>query len=182
MSRIGKQSIILSEKIRTAIKNNLVTVAGPRGELSQKISKLIEVKIQESSEIRVLSLHRLSDTKQCQQVHGLSRTLINNMVIGVTEGFSKQLEIQGVGYRSQLDGKKLVLSVGFSHQVIVDPPAGIDIKVNNNTNILISGIDKEMVGQVAAKIRAIRPPEPYKGKGIRYKGEIVKKKVGKAGK
>jgi large subunit ribosomal protein L6 len=182
MSRIGKQSIILSEKIKTTIKNNIVTIKGPKGELSQEISKSIGIQLQESSTNQILSLYVLNNTKQSKQLHGLSRTLISNMMIGVTEGFSKHLEIQGVGYRSQIDGKKLVLNVGFSHQVTIEPPVNINIKVENNINIIISGIDKEVVGQVAATIRAIRPPEPYKGKGIRYKGEIIKKKVGKAGK
>jgi large subunit ribosomal protein L6 len=182
MSRIGKQSIILSEKITTTIKKNIVTIKGPKGELSQEISKLIGIQLQESSTNQILSLYVLNNTKKSKQLHGLSRTLVSNMMIGVTEGFSKHLEIQGVGYRSQIDGRKLVLSVGFSHQVTIEPPVNINIKVENNINIIISGIDKEVVGQVAATIRAIRPPEPYKGKGIRYKGEIIKKKIGKAGK
>nr|YP_009628826.1 ribosomal protein L6 [Balbiania investiens]QBX88609.1 ribosomal protein L6 [Balbiania investiens] len=182
MSRIGKQCIILSEKIKTTIKENIVTIRGPKGELSQEISKLIGIKLQESSTSQILSLYVINNTKQSKQLHGLSRTLISNMMIGVTEGFSKYLEIQGIGYRSQIDGKNLVLSVGFSHPVTIEPPVNINIKVENNINIIVSGIDKELVGQVAATIRAIRPPEPYKGKGIRYRGEIIKRKVGKAGK
>lgn len=182
MSRIGKRSITLSEKINTEINNNFITIKGPKGELSQVIPDLINVTLSEESNQRILIVTTKKTTKKAQQLHGLSRTLINNMVIGVSEGFSKNLEIQGVGYRAQIDGKKLILNVGYSHPVIIDPPTKIAIKVENNTNIIISGINKEMVGQVAAKIRAIRPPEPYKGKGIRYKNEIVKKKIGKAGK
>lgn len=182
MSRIGKQIIALSDKIDTRIENNLVIVKGPKGELSQTISELISVNLEKDNNTKIIRVTTNTSTKKAQQLHGLSRTLINNMVIGVSQGFSKHLEIQGVGYRAQMDGRKLVLNVGYSHPVILDPPKDISIKVDNNTNLTISGIDKEMVGQIASKIRAIRPPEPYKGKGIRYKAEIVKKKIGKAGK
>nr|BBI37225.1 50S ribosomal protein L6 [Palmaria palmata] len=182
MSRIGKKGIILSEKIDTTIKDSLVTVKGPKGELSQTISSLIHVRVNNIDQNKVLQITTVEDTKKAQQLHGLSRTLINNMVIGVSSGFSKELEIQGVGYRSQMDGRKLILNVGYSHPVTINPPADISIQVQNNTKIEVKGIDKAVVGQIAAKIRSVRPPEPYKGKGIRYKGEVVKKKIGKAGK
>lgn len=182
MSRIGKQCIVLSKAINTKIVESIITVEGPKGTLSHKIHDLIEINLSENDNSQTIMVTTKNSTKQAQQLHGLSRTLINNMVVGVSEGFTKYLEIQGVGYRSQMDGRKLILNVGYSHPVIIEPPAEISIKVNNNTNIEITGIDKAVVGQLAAKIRSIRPPEPYKGKGIRYKGELVKKKIGKAGK
>nr|QHO64123.1 ribosomal protein L6 [Lympha mucosa] len=182
MSRIGKKAIILSNQINVIIKANIVTIEGPKGKLSQQISKFIRVSVEILNNNQILSIIPENNSKVSQQLYGLSRTLINNMVIGVTEGFSKFLEIQGVGYRSQMDGNKLILNVGYSHPVVITPPNEIFIKVENNVNIIVSGINKEIVGQIASKIRAIRPPEPYKGKGIRYRGEIVKKKVGKAGK
>nr|YP_009293988.1 ribosomal protein L6 [Ahnfeltia plicata]AOM65676.1 ribosomal protein L6 [Ahnfeltia plicata]UAT97203.1 ribosomal protein L6 [Ahnfeltia plicata]UAT97408.1 ribosomal protein L6 [Ahnfeltia plicata] len=178
MSRIGKQVILIPDKISTKIENNRVVIKGPKGELSYILSPLINIR----QENNILKLARVDNSKNSLALYGLSRTLINNMIMGVSEGFSKKLEIQGVGYRSQMDGKNLILNVGYSHAVQIDPPKGIDITVDNNTNITISGINKEIVGQIAAKIREVRPPEPYKGKGIRYQGEIVRKKVGKAGK
>nr|YP_010873226.1 ribosomal protein L6 [Nemalion vermiculare]WGV34388.1 ribosomal protein L6 [Nemalion vermiculare] len=182
MSRIGKKSITLLKTIEADVKDNLVTVKGPKGILSEKISKLIKIDRQVHDDNTILLLSIAKSIKEARQLHGLSRTLINNMVIGVTDGFTKTLEIKGVGYRSQMDGKQLILNVGYSHPVIIDPPDEINIKVDNNVNIKIEGIDKSLVGQIAAKIRAVRPPEPYKGKGIRYKDEVVKKKIGKAGK
>jgi large subunit ribosomal protein L6 len=182
MSRIGKKAIILSKNIDAVINNNIVTIKGPKGEQSQKISELIHIVIEESTTIKVLRLSIQKNLKAAPSLYGLSRTLIDNMITGVTIGFSKYLEIQGVGYRSQMDGNKLILNVGYSHSIIITPPKEVIIKVENNINIIISGINKEVVGQVASNIRSIRPPEPYKGKGIRYKGEIVKKKVGKTGK
>lgn len=182
MSRIGKQCIVLSKAVNTQIIGNIITVKGPKGALSHNIHDLIKISLSNNGDRETIIVTTKNSTKQAQQLHGLSRTLINNMVIGVNEGFTKYLEIQGVGYRSQVDGRKLILNVGYSHPVVVEPPSEISIKVNNNTNIEITGIDKAVVGQLAAKIRSIRPPEPYKGKGIRYKGEVVKKKIGKAGK
>lgn len=184
MSRIGKKCIVLSKAINTKIVNSMITVEGPKGKLSHKIHDLIEISLgkDDNNDSQVIVVTTKNSSKQAQQLHGLSRTLINNMVIGVSEGFTKDLEIQGVGYRSQMDGRKLILNVGYSHPVVIEPPSEISIKVNNNTNIEVTGIDKAIVGQLAAKIRSIRPPEPYKGKGIRYKGELVKKKIGKAGK
>lgn len=182
MSRIGKRSITLSNKINTIIEDHSIIVKGPKGELSQIIPDAIQVKLHNEDNIQTLLITTKSKTKKAQQLHGLSRTLINNMVIGVSEGFSKTLDIKGVGYRAQIDGKSLILNVGYSHPVIINPPENISIKVENNTTIIVLGIDKEMVGQIAARIRAVRAPEPYKGKGIRYRNEIVKKKIGKAGK
>lgn len=182
MSRIGKKSIVLSEKINTKLINNIITIEGPKGKLSHEIPDLIIVNVKTMNNCNILMVTTKNQTKQAQQLHGLSRTLINNMVVGVSEGFSKKLEIKGVGYRSQMDGRKLVLNVGYSHPVIIEPPDEILITVQGNTNVEVTGINKAIVGQLAAKIRSIRPPEPYKGKGIRYKDEIVKKKIGKAGK
>jgi large subunit ribosomal protein L6 len=182
MSRIGKQAITLSDQINMTIEDDIIIIEGPKGKLLQKISKSINIKLEKLHKNTILFVGINNDSKESKQLHGLFRTLINNMVIGVTQGFSKSLEIQGVGYRSQMDGQKLILNVGYSHPVLIDPPEQITIQVDNNTNITVQGINKEIVGQIASKIRAIRPPEPYKGKGIRYKGEIVKKKVGKAGK
>nr|YP_009314989.1 Ribosomal protein L6 [Scinaia undulata]SCW23444.1 Ribosomal protein L6 [Scinaia undulata] len=182
MSRIGKKDIILSKQIDAKISGNTIYIKGPKGQLSQKLEGIIQVDIQATEDKKILSVKTEGNSKKAQQLHGLSRTLINNMVIGVQDGFSKSLEIRGVGYRSQMDGKKLILNVGFSHPVTIDPPSDIIIKVENSTRIIIAGANKETVGQTAAKIRAVRPPEPYKGKGIRYSGEIVKKKIGKAGK
>nr|YP_010988258.1 ribosomal protein L6 [Rhodochorton tenue]WOK79454.1 ribosomal protein L6 [Rhodochorton tenue] len=182
MSRIGKKSIVLSEKINTKLINNIITIEGPKGKLSHEIPDLIIVNVKTTNNCNILMVTTKNQTKQAQQLHGLSRTLINNMVVGVSEGFSKKLEIKGVGYRSQMDGRKLVLNVGYSHPVIIEPPDEILITVQGNTNVEVTGINKAIVGQLAAKIRSIRPPEPYKGKGIRYKDETVKKKIGKAGK
>lgn len=182
MSRIGKKGIVLSEKINTKLTNNIITIEGPKGKLSHEIPDLITVNVETINNCNILMVTTRNQTKQAQQLHGLSRTLINNMVVGVSEGFSKKLEIKGVGYRSQMDGRKLILNVGYSHPVVIEPPDEILITVKGNINVEVRGINKAIVGQLAAKIRSIRPPEPYKGKGIRYKDEIVKKKIGKAGK
>nr|QCI04428.1 ribosomal protein L6 [Antithamnion hubbsii] len=180
MSRIGKKIILLPKEITATIDNSTIHIKGPKGELSQQISKLIAIDL--NSQEGTIKLIRKDNTKKCQALHGLYRSLINNMVIGVSKGFQKKLTIQGVGYRSQTEGKNLILNVGYSHPVNIIPPNNISIKVENNTNLTISGINKETVGQIAATIRAIRPPEPYKGKGIRYEDEKVRRKVGKAGK
>jgi large subunit ribosomal protein L6 len=164
--------------VKVGYDQRVVTVKGPKGELSLRCAEPIDVKVERAS----VSVTRPNDDKRSKQLHGLTRTLIANMVLGVTTGFSKQLDIVGVGYRAQAQGKKLNVSVGFSHPVVVEPPEGIDIKVEGTTKIVVSGADKQMVGQLAAQIRAIRPPEPYKGKGIRYEGERVRRKLGKAGK
>lgn len=179
MSRIGKLPVSVPAGVTiTVADGNIVTVKGPKGELSQKISEKLSIK-QEDGQLLV---ERPSDAKEYRSLHGLSRTLINNMVLGVTEGYSKSLDVVGVGYRAQLQGKKLVLSVGYSHPVEFEEIPGITFEVPNANSIIISGIDKQLVGQVAADIRIVRPPEPYKGKGIRYSDEYVRRKAGKTGK
>lgn len=178
MARIGKIPVVIPDKITVNLKENTITIKGPKGELSRSLPDCITV-TQEENAIKVSPANTAIKS---QQIHGLYRRLIANMVLGVTKGFEKKLSLQGVGYRCQVQGKILILSVGFSHQVEIPSPDGILIAVEANTNVTISGIDKELVGQVAANIRAIRPPEPYKGKGIRYVGEYVRQKVGKAGK
>lgn len=183
MSRIGKQSIFIPNEINATIQNNYILIKGPKGELSYNIPDLIRVDLQNKNNNidTTINICPIDSTKKSRELHGLSRTLINNMIIGVTKEFHKSLEMQGVGYRCSLDQQKLILNVGYSHRVVIEPPKSISIKVNNNI-ITVSGINKELVGQVAARIRDIREPEPYKGKGIRYKNEIIKRKVGKAGK
>lgn len=177
MSRIGRQPIPLSGQVKVELQDRRVTVTGPKGQLSRELPPFVTVHLDEGQMV----VTRPSDAPKHRAMHGLTRTLLANMVTGVTEGFSKTLEIQGVGYRAQLQGSKLVLSVGYSHPVEVTPPPGISFEVDGN-RVTVRGIDKELVGQVAANIRAIRPPEPYKGKGIRYLGEYVRRKAGKAAK
>jgi large subunit ribosomal protein L6 len=175
MSRIGKQPIPLPEGVEVQVEPGLVRVKGPKGELEERISRDMTVK-QEDGQIVVA---RPSDRGEHRALHGLTRSLIYNMVQGVTEGFEKRLEIQGVGYRAQLQGAKLVMSLGYSHQVEVEAPEGIDFEVPQPTQVVVRGISKQAVGEVAAGIRKRRPLEPYKGKGIRYQGEYVARKVGK---
>jgi len=165
--------------VDVTITGNDVTVKGPKGTLSRTIAQQLSVTRQEDGSILVT---RPDDERESRSLHGLSRTLINNMVVGVTEGYSKQLEIVGTGYRAAQKGTGIELSLGFSHTVSVEAPEGIELKVDGNLKIIVSGISKEQVGEVAANIRKIRPPEPYKGKGVRYAGENVRRKVGKAGK
>lgn len=178
MSRIGKRPIDIPGKVTIAIDGQSVTVKGPKGELSRVLPG--EVAIVQEGETLLVS--RQDESRAARQRHGLCRTLVANMVEGVSQGFQRRLEIQGVGYRAQVQGRNLVLNVGYSKPVELEPPAGIQVAVENNTNVVVSGIDKEIVGNTAARIRAVRPPEPYKGKGIRYAGEAVRRKVGKAGK
>nr|QUE29219.1 ribosomal protein L6 [Erythrotrichia welwitschii] len=178
MSRIGKQVIIIPKNVEINIQGNAITVKGPQGKLSRVCNSQMELLYTGNQ----LTINKKVETKKTKQLHGLTRSLVYNMVCGVSEGFQKELEIKGVGYRSQMDGGNLILNVGYSHPVKIEPPEGIEIKVQNNTEITVKGIDKEIVGQTASKIRSIREPEPYKGKGIRYKGEYVIRKVGKAGK
>ena len=175
MSRIGKQPIAVPGGVEVSIEPELVKVKGPKGELSERKSREIEVR-QENGEIVVT---RPTDRGEHRALHGLTRSLIANMVEGVTDGFEKRLEIQGVGYRAQLQGNKLVLALGYSHPVEMEPPTGIDFEVPQPTRVVVRGISKQVVGEVAANIRKQRPPEPYKGKGIRYEGEYVMRKVGK---
>lgn len=179
MSRIGKSPIPINSEIIVKLKNKNITIEGPKGKLQHSLPNLINVE----QHTEFLLVKTKNNSKAAKELHGLSRTIINNMVIGVSKGFCKELEIQGVGYRAQIDkNKNLILNVGYSHPVNIQTPEGIKIEVNNNTNLKIQGINKEIVGQITAQIRSIRPPEPYKGKGIRYQNEIVRKKVGKAGK
>nr|YP_010338370.1 ribosomal protein L6 [Bangia atropurpurea]UNJ18320.1 ribosomal protein L6 [Bangia atropurpurea] len=178
MSRIGKKIILLPTNLITQLDGQIITVKGPKGTLSRTLPEGISLEMNDST----ILVQTNGNTKTANQLHGLSRTLISNMIEGVSNGFSKKLQIQGVGYRSQIDNKNLILSVGYSHVVTIKPPNNIEIKVENNTNITVLGIDKEVVGQVASTIRSTRPPEPYNGKGIRYQGEFVKRKAGKAGK
>lgn len=177
MSRIGKKPITLPKGVEVSIDGNLVTVKGPKGVLSQEIPASISIAQEGDS----LNLQRASDSKQERSYHGLSRALVANMVEGVSQGFERKLELVGVGYRAQMQGKKLVISIGFSHPVELDPPEGIEFEVPAATKITIKGIDKQLVGNTAAHIRAIRKPEPYKGKGIKYENEVVRRKAGKAG-
>ena len=179
MSRIGKQPIPVGQGVTVQVADGVVTVKGPKGTLSREI---VNPKIVVEQQDGALVVTRTDDEKEQRSMHGLYRTLIANMVQGVSAGFTKGLEVQGVGYRVQKQGNNLLLSVGFSHPVEVTPPPGITFEVEGNTRMLVSGIDKEQVGQVAANIRKVRPPEPYKGKGIRYQGEYVRRKAGKAGK
>ena len=185
MSRIGRAPITVPEKVQVNwTEDNLVTVKGPKGQLSQQVDPALTLSLEDGT----LSVTRPSDSKEHKAKHGLYRTLVNNMVLGVTTGFTKQLEIHGVGYRAAKVGENLVIQVGYSHPVEVQPPDGISLSVDGvdaatkATRVSVTGIDKQLVGQVAAVIRNVRKPEPYKGKGIRYTGEVVRRKAGKAGK
>ncbi len=178
MSRIGRKPIVIPAGVTLEIKDSTVTVKGPKGTLHSNISPLMSVKIENNEAL----VTRPNDEKQARSLHGLTRTLINNMVEGVTNGFKKELEIQGVGYRAAKQGKDLVMNLGYSHQVIISETDEIKIDVPEPLKIIINGIDKQKVGQFAAEVREKRPPEPYKGKGIRYAGEVVIRKEGKAGK
>lgn len=178
MSRIGNKPVIIPAGVTITQNGDDVTVKGPKGELTRKFSPNIMLNIEEG----VVTLTRPNDNKENRALHGTMRANLNNMVVGVTEGFEKSLELIGVGYRAQLQGKKLVLNVGYSHPVDFETPEGITIEVPSNTSIIVKGANKEVVGELAANIRGVRPPEPYKGKGIRYVGEHVRRKEGKTGK
>jgi len=178
MSRIGKMPVAVPAGVDVRIDGTNVTVKGSKGELTRVFHERMSFKMGDGE----LTVNRPDDTRQSKALHGLSRALLNNMVVGVTDGFSKDLEIQGVGYRAALKGRDIELQVGFSHTVVVEAPEGVTFVVPEPTKITVSGIDKEKVGEAAASIRKVRPPEPYKGKGIRYVGEYVRRKAGKAGK
>ncbi len=178
MSRIGLKPIQIPAGVEIKVTDGLVEVKGPKGTLSQDISRDFVLNIEEKEAV----LQRPSDSKEHRSLHGLYRTLIENMVIGVTEGYKKQLEIVGTGYRAQKQGNKLNLSLGFSHPLLLEDPEGITTEVPNERTIIISGIDKQLVGNYTAKIRGYRPPEPYKGKGVKYSDEHIRRKVGKTGK
>jgi len=175
LSRVGKQPITIPDGIQIEQKGEYVIVKGQKGQLEEKIHPDMKVVIKDG----VLQVERPNDDRLNRSLHGLTRSLINNMVVGLTAGFEKSLEIIGVGYRAELKGKALVLQLGFSHPIYFVPPEGITIEVPNQTKIVVKGTSKHMVGQVAAKIRSFRPPEPYKGKGVRYEGEYVRRKAGK---
>lgn len=177
MSRIGKQPITVPAGVEVQLDGNNVRVKGPKGQLARELHRDMIIKYEDGR----LTVERPSDNKMHRGLHGLTRTLLNNMVVGVTAGFHKNLELVGVGYRASKQGNKLVLAVGYSHPVEIEPEAGIDIEVPAPTKISVKGVDKEKVGALAAVIRAVREPEPYKGKGIRYEGEVIRRKVGKAG-
>ena len=178
MSRIGRLPINVPLNVDVTIDGRTVTVKGPKGSLSRSLHPDMTVSREEAS----LMVTRPTEQKTHRQLHGLTRTLVNNMVVGVTDGYRKGLEITGVGYRAALNGRKLQLNLGYSHQIEIDPPEGISFELENPTRLAVVGIDKELVGQVAAKVRSTRKPEPYKGKGVRYAGEYVRRKAGKAGK
>ena len=178
MSRIGRLPITVPSGVDVTIDGRNVTVTGPKGTLSRSLHPDMTL----SREDGTLVVTRPTEQKTHKQLHGLTRTLVNNMVVGVTDGYRKGLEITGVGYRAALNGRKLQLNLGYSHQIEIDPPEGITFEVENPTRLAVVGIDKELVGQIAAKVRATRKPEPYKGKGVRYAGEYIRRKAGKAGK
>ncbi len=177
MSRVGKVPITIPSGVEVHFEGAHITVKGPKGELSRDLIPEMKLKLSDG----VLTVERPSDLARHRSAHGLTRTLIANMVTGVSEGFAKTLELQGVGYRAQMQGSSLVLAVGFSHPVEVSPLPGIEFEVEGTTRVIVKGISKEDVGQAAADVRKVRPPEPYKGKGIRYLGEYVRRKAGKAG-
>jgi large subunit ribosomal protein L6 len=178
MSRIGKAPIPVPDKVSVSLNGLAVTVKGPKGELSRILPDGVSI----SQEGNSLQVSPLNGSRRSRERHGLSRTLVANMVEGVSQGFTRKLEIVGVGYRAAVQGTKLVVSAGYSHPVEMVPPAGVTFSVENNTSVFVSGADKELVGNEAAKVRAIRPPEPYKGKGIKYEGEKILRKAGKTGK
>jgi large subunit ribosomal protein L6 len=179
MSRIGRLPVAVPSGVDVSIDGQLVTVKGPKGELSHTVAEPISIARDDDGTLHVA---RPDDERESRSLHGLSRTLIANMVIGVTDGYAKTLEIVGTGYRVQAKGSDLEFALGFSHPVLVTPPTGITFRVETPTRFAVEGIDKQKVGEVAAKIRKLRKPDPYKGKGVRYQGEVVRRKAGKAGK
>ncbi|MCZ8523757.1 MULTISPECIES: 50S ribosomal protein L6 [Paenibacillus] len=178
MSRIGRKPITIPSGVNVTLDNTLITVKGPKGTLSRELHKDMKISVEDN----VLTVERPSDNKLHRSLHGTTRSVVQNMVSGVTDGFVKNLELVGVGYRANKTGDKLVLNVGYSHPVEITPENGIEFEVPSNTKIIVKGIDKEAVGAIAAKIRSVREPEPYKGKGIKYEGERIIRKEGKAGK
>jgi len=179
MSRIGKVPVPVPASVEVKIDGQNVAVKGPKGELAHSLPQEVTI---ERNEDGMLQINRVDDSQEARAMHGLSRTLVNNLVVGVTDGYVKKLEIVGTGYRVQAKGKNLEFALGFSHPVVVEPPEGITFKVESPTAFQVEGIDKQVVGETAANIRKLRQPEPYKGKGVRYEGEYVRRKVGKAGK
>lgn len=178
MSRIGRKPVVIPAGVTVELNGTTATVKGPKGELTRELSPAISLEIADNE----ITFTRPNDAKENRSIHGTTRSLIANMIEGVSEGFKKELELIGVGYRAQKQGNKLVLSVGLSHPVEFEASEGVDFEVPSNTQIVVQGFNKEKVGELAANIRAVRPPEPYKGKGIRYVGEFVRRKEGKTGK
>jgi large subunit ribosomal protein L6 len=178
MSRIGRLPIAVPSGVDVKIEGREVTIKGPKGELKRELHPDMTVVREDGS----IVVSRPTEQKHHKQLHGLTRTLVNNMVVGVTTGYRKPLEITGVGYRASLVGRKLQLNLGYSHPIEIEPPAGVSFEVENPTRLTVVGIDKELVGQIAARVRSTRKPEPYKGKGVRYAGERIRRKAGKAGK
>ena len=178
MSRIGRLPIPVPSTVDVTIDGRIVTVTGPKGVLTRSLHPDMTVSREDAN----LVVTRPTEQKTHKQLHGLTRTLVNNMVVGVTDGYRKGIEITGVGYRAALVGRKLTLNLGYSHPIEINPPEGISFEVENPTRLSVVGIDKELVGQIAAKVRSTRKPEPYKGKGVRYAGEVIRRKAGKAGK
>lgn len=179
MSRVGRAPIEIPNGVKVDMNGSTVTVTGPKGKLTQKFHNDMEIKMDDG----VLTVARPTDHREHRSLHGLTRALLNNMVVGVSQGFTKVLEVEGVGYRAEMSGSKLVMNVGYSHPVEFDPPKDTQFAVENRgKTVIITGIDKQALGELAANIRKIRPPEPYKGKGIKYQGEIIRRKAGKAGK
>lgn len=179
MSRIGRTPISIPQGVTVDVKGSSVRVKGPKGELSRTFDPDMQIKLEDNQVV----VQRPTDQRRHRALHGLTRSLLNNMVLGVSQGFVRRLQIEGVGYRAELQGKNLVLNVGYSHPVVIEPPDGISFEVERGgRGIGVAGVDKELVGEMAARIRRVRSPEPYKGKGIRYEGEYVRRKAGKAGK
>ncbi|HEY5123366.1 MAG TPA: 50S ribosomal protein L6 [Ignavibacteria bacterium] len=175
MSRIGKKPILLNKGIKISRTGNSFEVSGPKGKLAVAVEGDIDVAISDSE----ITVSRKNELKKNKALHGLYRSLLQNMITGVTEGFSKKLELVGIGYRAEMKGKSLVLQLGYSHSIVFNAPEGVNLEVSGTNNIVISGIDKQLVGLIAAKIRTFRPPEPYKGKGIKYENEVIRRKAGK---
>jgi len=182
MSRIGRAPVGIPPEVEVAVEGSVVRVRGPRGELVREFSPEISIRVRESEGGREVVCERPTDQPRHRALHGLTRALLANMVGGVVNGFRKELQIEGTGYRAEVQGENLILQVGYSHPVRIEPPPGITFAVDRSgRSVIVEGIDKEAVGQVAARIRAVRPPEPYQGKGIRYAGEQIRRKAGKAG-
>lgn len=178
MSRIGRLPVKVPNKVNVNVEKDKIVIKGPKGELSMQLSNQISI----DNTNDTITFATTNNSPQAKKLHGTYRATVANMIKGVTDGFEKRLDLQGVGFRSQVQGKSLVLNVGYSHQVTIPAPEGINLAVEANTKVIVTGIDKQLVGQVASDIRSVRPPEPYKGKGVRYEGEYVRKKAGKTGK
>lgn len=178
MSRIGRKPVPVPGNVKVAVSGQNVAVEGPKGKLQLDVHPAIAVKLRDDG--KEILVERGDDERQSRALHGLTRSLVNNMVVGVSQGYVKKLEIQGVGYQAQLKGKQIALQVGYANQIVLEPPAGVTVTLADPTHITITGADKQAVGQFAAVVRKSRPPEPYKGKGIRYEGEVVRRKAGKA--